>query len=109
MLLGSEALAAKFSRRKFINAIGQAGLYRTLGAMGILPVPTAHARPPDLPTDAGRGKSVVILGPGIAGMTAAYPLRKAGFRCSIVESRERPGGRNWTRRCAHQITETSSV
>jgi hypothetical protein len=26
-------------------------------------------QPPDLPTDAGRGKSVVILGAGIAGMS----------------------------------------
>ena len=29
-------------------------------------------------------------------MVSAYELRKAGFECTLLEARERPGGRNWT-------------
>ena len=46
----------------------------------------------------GRGRHVVILGAGIAGMVAAYELQKAGFRCTVLEARTRPGGRCWTLR-----------
>jgi monoamine oxidase len=31
-------------------------------------------------------------------MTVAYELRKAGYRCTVLEARERPGGRVWTLR-----------
>lgn len=41
---------------------------------------------------------VVIVGGGIAGLTAARELRWAGYRCCIVEARERLGGRVLTRR-----------
>jgi NADPH-dependent 2,4-dienoyl-CoA reductase/sulfur reductase-like enzyme len=46
--------------------------------------------------DFGKGKKVVILGGGIAGLVSAYELRKAGFECTILEAHNRPGGRNWT-------------
>jgi monoamine oxidase len=46
----------------------------------------------------GRGidTTVLVLGAGIAGLTAAYELEKAGYRCRLLEARSRPGGRNWT-------------
>jgi len=37
-----------------------------------------------------------VLGAGIAGLVSAYELRKAGFQCTVLEARERPGGRVWT-------------
>jgi monoamine oxidase len=40
---------------------------------------------------------VVIVGGGIAGLTAARELRMAGYACTVVEARERIGGRIWTR------------
>ena len=93
---------ADVTRRGFINlagrAAGAAALYITLGAMGLLAAPSAHAGPPELPAGSGRGIHVAILGAGIAGMTAGYELRKAGYRCTILEARERPGGRVWTLR-----------
>jgi monoamine oxidase len=56
-----------------------------------------EARPFDkMPADLGKGKTVIILGAGIAGMASAYELGKAGFECTVLEARERPGGRNWT-------------
>jgi monoamine oxidase len=100
------------TRRGFINLVGRAGgaaaLYNTLGAMGLLAAPSAHAGPPQLPARSGRGIHVAILGAGIAGMTAAYELRKAGYRCTILEARERPGGRVWTLRGGDAIEETDS-
>jgi monoamine oxidase len=44
----------------------------------------------------GNGATVVILGGGIAGLVSAYELGKLGYRCTLLEARERVGGRNWT-------------
>jgi monoamine oxidase len=41
----------------------------------------------------GNGKKVIILGAGLAGMAAAYELQKLGYACTILEARERAGGR----------------
>jgi monoamine oxidase len=43
-----------------------------------------------------KGASVLILGAGLAGMCAAYELRKAGYKVQILEYNDRPGGRNWS-------------
>jgi monoamine oxidase len=43
-----------------------------------------------------KGTSVLILGAGLAGLCAAYELRKAGYRVKVLEYNSRPGGRNWT-------------
>jgi monoamine oxidase len=51
-----------------------------------------------LPSSTGRGTKVIILGAGIAGLVSAYEMRRAGFDCTVLEARERPGGRNWTLR-----------
>jgi hypothetical protein len=51
---------------------------------------------PQLDADFGRGKSIVVLGAGTAGLGSPYELCKAGFSRTILEARSRPGGRNWT-------------
>jgi len=45
---------------------------------------------------APKGASVLVLGSGLAGMVAAYELRKAGYKVQILEYQGRPGGRNWS-------------
>lgn len=55
---------------------------------------------PDLPKDFGRGRSVAILGAGVAGLTAAYTLAKAGFKVAVFEADDRYGGRSLTARPA---------
>src|SRR5688572_5986892 len=41
-------------------------------------------------------KKVVIIGAGAAGIAAATKLKKAGFDVTILEARNRIGGRIWT-------------
>jgi monoamine oxidase len=102
----------EIKRRRFLNLVGRAGgaaaLYQTMAAMGLLAVPPTYAGPPALSRDSGKGVSVAILGAGIAGMTAAYELSRAGYRCTILEARERTGGRNWTIRSGDAVQEIDS-
>jgi monoamine oxidase len=101
------------TRRSLIHLVGRAGgvaaAYRTMAAMGLLPVPAAYAGPPALPPASGAGRTVVILGAGIAGMVAALELGKAGYRCIVLEARSRAGGRNWTLRGGDVAQETDST
>lgn len=40
---------------------------------------------------------VLVIGAGVAGLTAATRLAKAGKRVRVLEARDRVGGRTWTR------------
>ena len=86
------------TRRVFLHRIAQLGGYSAafagMQALGLLPA-VGQSTLPQLPSGFGKGKKVVILGGGIAGMVSAYELRKAGFDCTILEARNRPGGRSW--------------
>ena len=103
---------SKINRRRFINLVGRNGgaaaLYGTLGAMGLVAPPIPYRDLTRLPRDSGRGVRIAVLGAGIAGMTAAYELRRAGYDCTVLEARDRPGGRIWTIRSGDTIAETDS-
>lgn len=105
----SESEGKGWTRRRFLEAVGQAGgtaaVYETMVALGLLNVPAAWAGPPQVPAGSGNGQSVVVLGAGIGGLTAAAMLRKAGFGCVILEAQERPGGRNFTARQGSKVFE----
>jgi Monoamine oxidase len=87
------------TRRQFLHRVASAGGYRatylTMQAMGLLPL-AAVAEPVALERGGAHGTKVVILGAGVAGLSAAYELGKAGYDCTVLEARERVGGRNWT-------------
>ena len=89
------------------GSIGGAGAaYMAMEALG-LAVPTpAGAENFRLPPASGTGRSVVILGAGIAGLVSAYELQKAGYKVTVLEARERIGGRVWTIRGGDRIVQT---
>ena len=66
-------------------------------------------RPGDWPADVGAGKSVVILGGGIAGMTTALEMTRLGYSCTILEATSTAGGRNRTIRGGDVVTEVDST
>ena len=88
----------KPTRRQLLTAIGMVGgtaaLYQAMTTMAHAAETQFHG-PPDL-SGARKGASVVVLGAGLAGMLAAYELRKAGYDVKILEYQARAGGRNWS-------------
>ncbi|WP_326813133.1 flavin monoamine oxidase family protein [Streptomyces scopuliridis] len=76
----------------------------TMGALGLAPTAEAAGREPAFRaprtgdfTLTGKGAArVVIVGGGIAGLAVAYELGKAGYDCTVLEARDRTGGRNFT-------------
>lgn len=86
----------EISRRAFLqNSAHLTGLsYSAMMALGLIKEAPAH--PFDLPGKARAGKHIIILGAGLAGMTAAYELKKLGYQCTVLEARTRTGGRCWS-------------
>jgi monoamine oxidase len=95
------------TRRDFLMKVGQAGGYSaaflTMQHLGLMAVPEANAMPLAIESGSGKGTKVVILGGGIAGLVAAHEMGKAGYSCTVLEARQRPGGRNWTVRNGAKI------
>ncbi len=82
---------------------GSAAMYHAMTALGFA-ADSGYRGPIKLDGDP-KGASVLILGAGLAGMTAALELRKAGYRVQVLEFNSRPGGRNWTLRGGDSFTE----
>src|SRR5215213_10202130 len=90
-----------------VGAVGGAGAaYLAMEALRLaIPTP-AGAENFQLPNTSGNGRSVVILGAGIAGLVSAYELQRAGYRVTVLEARDRIGGRVWTIRGTDRIVHT---
>ena len=98
------------TRRDFLERLGAVGGYSAaylgMEAMGLLNAPPASAEPFALPPRSGRGRKVVILGAGIAGLVSAYELKRAGWDVTVLEARDRIGGRVWSVRGGDRIVQT---
>jgi monoamine oxidase len=98
------------TRRTLLEQIGAVGgisaAYMAMEALGLaIPTP-ANAEHFALPVRSGNGKSVVILGAGVAGLVSAYELQRVGYRVTVLEARDRIGGRVWTIRGGERIVQT---
>ena len=95
------------SRRAFLTRVGQVGgfsaAFTTMQSLGLMPMKDVLAQPIHAAMGAGKGTKVVVLGGGIGGLVSAYELRKLGYEVTLLEARERPGGRNWTGRGGTKI------
>jgi monoamine oxidase len=83
----SAARERRTTRTRFVKEAGAAAV--GLAAFGRLAAP-AHAAPP----------RIVVVGAGLAGLNAAYSLKKAGLVAEVHEAADRVGGRCWTLRGA---------
>ena len=89
--LVEQVRAARLTRREVLAA----GALTTAGlAFGCAtqPTPTPTTAPRRLSPD----DSVVIVGAGIAGLTAAYRLHQHGIPVRVLEAQDRVGGRMWS-------------
>jgi monoamine oxidase len=77
----SSPRGAQVGRRSFLKAVGG-------GALALPWLACSGARTPV--------GSVVIVGAGLAGITTALLLEERGIEVTIVEARDRVGGRVWT-------------
>jgi monoamine oxidase len=99
--------AGVLTRRRFIERLGLVGgttmILAGMEALGF-GIGSANAAPPELPGTV-TGKTVVILGAGLAGMTSAYELTKKGYTVTVLEARSFAGGRCQTGRAGVSLTE----
>ena len=95
------------NRRNLLALIGMtagsAAMYQAMTSFG-LAAESPYRGPIKLEGDP-KGASVIILGAGLAGMTAAFELGRAGYNVQVLEYNARAGGRNWSIRGGDVYTE----
>lgn len=100
-------LTKSLTRREFLHRAaavgGSALLLNTMNAWG-MGIASRTGTPPAL-SGSGKGKKVVVLGAGLAGMTAAYELVKLGYQVEVLEARSFAGGRCQTARKGFSLQE----
>ncbi len=96
------------SRRRLLHLVGatagSTAAYQAAIGLGLMADAQAVARP-DVAPPGKDAKRVVILGAGIAGLTAAYELSRKGYECTLLEASHRAGGRNLTLRHGDIVDE----
>ena len=97
------------TRRDFIERVAAYGGSASAAMLALDLLAPSNASPAMALEGSGNGTHVVILGAGVAGLCAAYELGKAGYVCTILEARARPGGRVWTVRGGDRHVESDGV
>ena len=86
-----------YSRRRFLrdSAVVTAAAVAASCARSDTP-PSGQATTPTPPSSSSSGPRIAIVGGGMAGLNAAYKLKKAGLTARIFEGANRTGGRMFT-------------
>lgn len=95
------------TRREALASISAVGGEKAAGAalaaLGLGPSTHLQYQKLEHGPQAGQGARVLVLGAGIAGLVAAYELKRAGFQVRILEARQRVGGRSLTLRHGDRV------
>jgi len=100
-------LTTSLTRREFLYRAAAVGgtalMLNTMNAWG-MGIASKVSAPPAL-SGSGKGKKVVILGAGVAGLAAAFELRKLGYTVQVLEARSFVGGRCQSARKGFSLQE----
>ena len=95
------------TRRQLLSMIGKtaggAAMYQAMTTLGFASESSFNGQM-EL-TGAPAGSSIIILGAGLAGLAAAYELRKAGYKVTVLEYQNRGGGRSLHLKGGDKFTE----
>lgn len=76
---------------KHFNSINKRDILKILLSC-MLPISNAQSQD----SNSGKAKRIAVIGAGMAGLAAANHLQKLGHNVTVIEGRERIGGRIWT-------------
>jgi len=98
------------SRRQLLARIGKvagaAVMYHAMESLGFAATSDHYTYAGAIRLEGAKpGASVLILGAGLAGMVAAYELRRAGYSVKVLEYQRRAGGRCYTLRGGDTVQE----
>jgi len=100
-------MTPSLTRRDFLYraaAVGGSALVlSSMNAWG-MGIASRVTAPPVL-SGSGKGRKVVVLGAGLAGLTAAFELGKLGYQVQVLEARSFAGGRCQTARKGFGLQE----
>ena len=95
------------TRRQLLAMIGKtaggAAMYQAMTTLGFASESSFNGQM-EL-TGAPAGASIIVLGAGLAGLAAAYELRKAGYKVTVLEYQNRGGGRSIHLKGGDKFTE----
>ena len=103
----TEQVLAPMNRRSLFRMIGMAAgsaaMYQAMTDLGYAGE-SGYSAPLKLEGDP-KGASVLVLGAGLAGLTAALELRNAGYKVQVLEYQHKAGGRNISIRGGDTVNE----